>query len=77
METYTPPPYREKRPHGREPKYTLETRLQIGKKIVEKELTYKQAVKVYNISEGAIGTYVRLYKEYKKRGNLNDKRNSM
>ena len=68
METYNPPPYREKRPPGRMPKYTLETRLQIGRKVKEKELTYKDAAKVYDISEGAVGVCVKLFKDYQKKG---------
>ncbi len=74
METFTPPPYREKRPQGRQPKYSLETRLTIGRKVVEKELTYKDAAKVFDLSEGAIGTCVKLFKDNKKKGDLNLKR---
>lgn len=74
METFTPPPYREKRPQGRQPKYTLETRLTIGRKVVEKEMTYKDAAKVFSLSEGAVGICVRLFKDHQKKGDIKEKR---
>ena len=75
METFTPPPYKEKRPQGRQPKYTLETRLTIGRKLVEKEMTYKDAAKVYNISEGCVGVCVRLFKDTLKKEHVKTKKN--
>jgi predicted transcriptional regulator len=61
METFTPPPYREKRPHGRQPIHSPEMRLMIGKKVSEKEMTYREAAKMFGISGGAVAGCVKLY----------------
>ena len=70
MEAFTPPPYREKRPRGRQPIHSVEMRLMIGKKCVEQELTYREAAKMFNISSGAVSACVKLYKD----GDKNKKR---
>ena len=73
MEAFTPPPYREKRPHGRPPMHSVEMRLLIGKQCVEKTMTYREAAKTYGISSGAVSACVRLYKngDKKKQRNSN------
>jgi len=63
MEVFTPPPYREKRVAGRKPKLTFETQLTVGRKVATKELTYKEASKLFQVSEGVVGNCVRLYKK--------------
>lgn len=63
MEVFTPPPYREARPHGRPSKLTPEARLQVAQKVISKELTYRDAAKLFGISSGAVGSCVRLYKK--------------
>jgi transposase len=62
MEVFTTPPLREKRPIGRQPKLTHETRLLVGRKVTSKEMTYSAAAKAFGISEGAVGTCVLLFK---------------
>ncbi len=62
MEVFTPPPYREKRPIGRQPILSTETRLMIAKKVTSKEMTYREAAKTFGISPGAVGACVRLAK---------------
>ena len=44
-------------------RYTLEKRLDIGKKVFSHELTYKEASEQYAISQGCVANYVKLYKE--------------
>ena len=63
MEVFTPPPYREKRPIGRQPILSTETRLIIAKKVTSKEMTYREAAKTFGISPGAVGACVRLVKK--------------
>ena len=62
MEVFTPPPYREKRPAGRQPKLTHETRLLVGRKVTSKEMTYSEAAKTFGISQGAVGACAKLFK---------------
>jgi len=61
MEAFITPPYREKRPHGRPATHAIEMRLMIGKKVSEKELTYREAAKMFGISGGAVAGCVKLY----------------
>jgi transposase len=63
MEVFTPPPYREARPHGRPAKLTPEARLAVANSVMSKEMTYREAAKAYGISPGAVGSCVRLYKK--------------
>jgi hypothetical protein len=60
METFTPPPYRESRPRGRQPKLTHETRLLVAAKVTSKEMTFREAAKAYGISSGAVNACVKL-----------------
>ena len=62
MEVFTPPPYREKRPTGRQPILSTETRLLVAKKVTSKEMTYREAAKTFGISTGAVAACVRLMK---------------
>ena len=71
MEVFTPPPYREKRPNGRPSKLSTEMRLMVAKKVIEKEMTYREAAKLFGISGGAVGSCVRFYK---KQGSLTQNR---
>ena len=63
METFTPPPYREKRPPGRQPKHSVEFRLMVGKKVIEQDLSYREAAKTFDMSTGAVGCCVKLYRD--------------
>lgn len=62
MEVYTPPVYQEKRPPGRQPKLTHETRMLVGRKVDGKELTYEQAAKDFGISQASVGGCVKLFR---------------
>ncbi len=68
MEAFTPPPYREKRPRGRQPIHSVEMRLMIGKKVIAKELTYREAAKTFGLSSGAVAACVRLVKNDNRKG---------
>lgn len=71
MEAFTAPPYRERRPRGRQPIHSLEMRMMIGRQCVEKEMTYREAAKTYEISSGAVALCVRLYKNGDKKKQRN------
>ena len=71
MEVFTPPPYREARPHGRPSKLTPEARVAVAQSVLSKEMTYREAAKAYGISPGAVGTCIR---NLRKQG-ANSKRN--
>lgn len=79
MEVFTPPPYRESRPSGRPSKHTFETRLMIGRKVVSKEMTFREAAQAFGISQGAVASCARLYKNQgalKKRNERTQQRNT-
>ncbi|MBQ6142991.1 MAG: hypothetical protein IJI84_00640 [Clostridia bacterium] len=42
--------------------YTREQRIDIGKKIYDQELSYKDAMKMFNVARPTLVTYVNLYK---------------
>lgn len=62
MEAFTVPGMKEKKATGRPSKHTHETRIMIGRKVVNREFSYSQAAEAFGISEGAIGTCVKLFK---------------
>jgi hypothetical protein len=63
MEVFTPPPYREARPHGRPSILTPEAKLQVAQKVIGQEMTYRDAAKLFGVSTGVIAACVRLYKK--------------
>lgn len=63
MEVFTPPPYREKRVNGRPSKLSTEMRLVVAKKVISKEMTYRDAAKMFDISPGAVASCVKLFKK--------------
>ena len=42
--------------------YTREQRIDIGKKIYDRELPYKDAMRLFNVARPTLVTYVNLYK---------------
>lgn len=65
MEVFTPPPYREQRVTGRPPKLTEETRMMVARKVTDKELTYREASKLFGLSNGSVAACVRNFKKLK------------
>lgn len=63
MEAFTPPPYREKRANGRPSKLSTEMRMVIAKKVIDKEMTFREAAKLFGVSTGAITACVKLFKK--------------
>ena len=53
---------KEKVPVGRPPKYSAEFRRMIASKIVDEGMTYAQAAKMFDLSQGAIATAIKQYK---------------
>lgn len=71
MEAFTTPPYREKRPPGRPATLSLECRLMVGAKVTSKEMTYEEAAKTFGLSQGSVGSCVKLFKSQ----SINQRRN--
>jgi len=63
MEVFSQKPIKEKRPQGRQPKFSLEYMMMIAKQVVDKELTYRDAAKLYGVSHGSIASWVSKYKK--------------
>lgn len=63
MEVFRPKPIKIKRPPGRQPKHTLEFMVMVARKVVDEKMTYSEASKVFGVSEGSIGTWVKRYKK--------------
>jgi transposase len=63
VEVFEPKQLKEKRPQGRQPKHTVEYMTMVARQVEEKELTYRQASKLYGISHGTIGSWVKKYKK--------------
>jgi transposase len=63
MEIYNKRPVKPpKNPPGRQPIHTLEYMMMVAEKVVKKELTYREAGKMFGISHGTIGTWVKQYR---------------
>jgi len=58
-----PPPINEKRPPGRQAKCSVEYQVMIAKKVVEEGMTYREAAKTFNVSHGAVHSYILKYKK--------------
>lgn len=63
MEVYLTPVLREKKPSGRPSTHSHETRVMIGRQVVNKEFSYVKAAQAYGISQGAVAACVKLYKK--------------
>lgn len=74
MEIFNPPPYREQRKSGRPTKLTDTARMAVAKKVIEKELTYREAAELFSISTGAVSTCVKDYKNRKVNSRRRDRR---
>ncbi len=75
MEAFTPPPYREARVRGRQPKLTHETRLLVAAKVTSKEMTFREAAQAFGISTAAVNTCVKLATSEQSKSKRNDKVN--
>ena len=51
-----------KNPPGRQPIYSLEYMMMVAEKVIQKELSYREASKLYGASHGAIGSWVKQYR---------------
>ena len=68
MEIFSPPFIKEKRPPGRTPKCSAEYQMVIARSVVEEGITFREAARIYNVSHGAINSYVQKYKQQKING---------
>ena len=62
MEIFNPPPVKEKRPPGRQAKHSVEFMIMVARKVIEGEMSYREAGKTFNISHGTIGSWIQKYK---------------
>ena len=66
MEIFTTPvEYRDEKQTGRPTKHNIQARMLIAQKVVEKELTYREAARLYSVSHSGIARYVKEYKKNK------------
>ncbi len=63
MDIFMPPHLKEKRPPGRRAKCSVEYQVMIAKKVVEEGMTYREAAKTFNVSHGAVHSYINKYKD--------------
>jgi transposase len=63
MEVFEQKKVKEKLPPGRQPKHTLEFMMMVAKQVVEKELSYREASKLYGVSHGTIGSWIKKLKK--------------
>ena len=52
----------DKKPHGRQPNYSLQYMTMVAEKVVKGDLSYREAGKLFGASHGAIGAWVKNYK---------------
>lgn len=71
MEVFTPPPHREKRPPGRQPKHSVEYMMMVAKKCLDEKMTYREAAATFGVSHGSVHQFIQKYKHDK----FKDKRN--
>jgi transposase len=63
MEVFGKKKLKEKVPPGRQPKYSQEYMMMVARKVVEKELSYREAAKTFGASHGTIGSWVKKYRK--------------
>ena len=62
MDVENPPKIKEPKKIGRQTKFTPEYYMMMCKNIVEDNLTYRQAAKIYNVSHGVVHHWLKLYR---------------
>lgn len=63
MEIHNQTKVKEPKIIGRKPKFTQEYMMMIGRKVVEGEMSYREAAKTFGVSNGAVGQYVKRFKK--------------
>lgn len=62
MEVFTPPVVPEKRPPGRQPKYSEEYMMMVVRKVTEEGMSYREAASTFKTSHGSISAWIKKYK---------------
>ncbi len=57
---------KEKRPSGRPPLYTQEFMMMVARKVVDEGVRYREASRMFGISHGSIGVWVKEYRAVKR-----------
>jgi transposase-like protein len=68
MEIYAQKKPREKKPQGREPLYTQEYMMMVGKAVSEKGMTLREAARTFGVSHGSVSLWKKMYQRGEKRG---------
>lgn len=63
MEILNKYPPKEKKKTGRKPKYKLEFMNMVASKVVEDGLTFREAAKTFNVSQGSVSLWVKNFKK--------------
>ena len=63
MEVFRKTMPKEKRPAGREPKWTAEYMHMVVRKVVEEGMTYRKAAETFGTSQGSVAAWIRLYRK--------------
>jgi transposase-like protein len=63
MEIFNQIPLKEKQPIGRKPKWTQEFMQMVGRKVVEGEMTLREAGKTFGMSHGTVSVCVKRFKK--------------
>ena len=66
MDVFREQPPKEKRPPGRAPKWTAEYMYMVVQKVEEEGMTYREAAKTFNVSQGAVASWIKKFRK----GNL-------
>jgi len=61
MDIYRKKRPKEKLPPGRQPKWTTEFMQMVAKKVVDEGMTYSQAAKTFNVSQGSVSKWKKMY----------------
>ncbi len=57
MEIFNQTKVKEKKIIGRKPKFTQEYMMMIGRKVIEGEMSYREAAKTFGVSHGSVSLY--------------------
>ena len=65
MKVLAPAIFKDKKPHGRRPKYSMEYCQNMAKRVDEDGLTLREAAKIYKMSHGSVCYWTKIYREGK------------
>ena len=63
MEVFRKVAPKEKRPAGRQPRWTSEFMMMVASKVVDEGMKYREAAKIFDISQGSVNAWVKKYRK--------------